>query len=132
MKNQISVKRVNISKQVEENTGSMARAFLQTQGIEKYAEYEKKEDELKQSLKKLSSKYPELMSIYNTFCNIDKVQDKIMQAIDINARGIYSENRKMNGLWQIYDLKGNYANAVLKHAREEKGKKVTKIGLFDI
>jgi len=54
MKNQISVKRVNISKQVEENTGSMARAFLQSQNIEKYTEYEKKEDELKKDLKRLS------------------------------------------------------------------------------
>jgi len=34
MKNQISVKRVNISKQVEENTGSMARAFLQSQNFD--------------------------------------------------------------------------------------------------
>lgn len=89
-----------ITRLIEENCDSQASTMIQAKLLQKYNEYEKLEDQLKEYLKERDP------YAYNLLCQIDKAQDEITDDLLYYADYIYRINHISNGLLKRFDCHG--------------------------
>jgi uncharacterized NAD-dependent epimerase/dehydratase family protein len=113
LKPKVLVEHTRISKQVMENTETIASmAIVKDELLREFDKWEVVEDELKEQIKRWMDEYPEAYSLLKWILykieEIDKHQDEIIEKVIERVIKTLLNNQMANGLWKAYEPKGNY------------------------